>query len=126
MDRTTFYQYVDKEIELFYDQISPGCIDRFCRRGFLYPESYLRSFQIWHFTYSFTRCLDDLYHISYDYDNLNEAFHYTIWVLDQNLQYERTRIAPVRLTHRMEGLQQPLPILIDDVPPDPPLDPEPN
>ena len=37
-----------------------------------------------------------------------------------------TRVALVRLTHRMEGVWQPLPVLIDNVPPDPPLDPEPN
>ena len=24
MDRATFYQYVDKEIELFYDELVPG------------------------------------------------------------------------------------------------------
>ena len=37
-----------------------------------------------------------------------------------------TEVVPVRLTHCMEGLQQPLPVLIEDVPPNPPLDPKPN
>ena len=128
MDRTTFYQYVDMEIELFYNELAPGTIERSCRSGFLYPESHIRSFEIWHFTYSFTRRLENHYYMSYEYNRLHlvKSFFYNLWVRDQNLQYELTGVAPVRLTHSMEGLQQPLPVLIDDVPPDPPLDPESN
>ena len=126
MDRVTFYQYIYKEIELLYDQIAPGSIVQSRRRGVLYPESYLRSIQIWYFSFSFTRTLDNFYHISYNYDRFNELFHYTIWVLNQNLQYEITRVEQVGLMHCMEGLILLLPVLIDNVPPDPPLDPEQN
>ena len=64
--------------------------------------------------------------MSYDYNRPYDGFFYTLWVSDQNLNYEITRVAPAHLTHRMEGIWQPLPVLIDDVLPNPPLDPKPN
>ena len=124
MDRATFYQYVDKEIELFYDELVPGSFQLSRSRGYLYPEFHLRSFEIWHFSYSFTRRLESHYYMSYDYNRPFAGFFYELWVYHQNLQYKTTGVAPARLTHRMEGVWQPLPVLIDDVPPDPPLDPK--
>ena len=46
MDRTIFYKYVDKEIELFYKELVPRSFQLACCRGFLYPESHLHSFEI--------------------------------------------------------------------------------
>ena len=37
-----------------------------------------------------------------------------------------TGVTLVHLMHCMEGLQQPLPVLIEDILPNPPLDPKPN
>ena len=74
MDRTTFYQYVDKEIELFYDELVPGSFQLARSRGYLYPEFHLRSFEIWHFSYSFTRRLEHHYYMSYDYNRPYDGF----------------------------------------------------
>ena len=64
--------------------------------------------------------------MSYDYNRPFAGFDYELWVYHQNLEYKTTGVAPARLTHRMEGVWQPLPVLIDNVPPDHPLDPKPN